>query len=105
MAKKRANSRVKTNLPSALSSFFSGFVQNFKNTVVSKVQETAYKIEKKILQDIYTFFLVIVATTFIAISLVFFLRYYLNLNLAWSFFDIGIILILIALIIKYSTKK
>jgi len=107
MAKKEGKdsaSRFKTNLPSGISSFFSGFMQNLRDNIIVKIQEAAYKIKKKILQDIYTFFLVIVGTAFIAISLVFFLRYYLGLNFAWSFFDIGIILILISLIIK-SMKK
>jgi len=102
--RKGSASRLKTNLPSGISSFFSGIMQNLRENIVLKIQEAAYKIEKKILQDIYTFFLVIVGTAFIAISLVFFLRYYLGLNIAWCFFDIGIILILISLIIK-SMKK
>ena len=107
MAKKEGKdswSKSMSNLPSAISSFFSGFMQSLRDKLINKIQETAYKIEKRILQDIYTFFLVIVGTAFIAISLVFFLRYYLGLNLAWCFFDIGIILILISLIIK-SMKK
>jgi|GEM_PF-3407518 len=94
-------------------SFFSSFLRNIKDTLVSNlvgnikdnIKEKVQRIERKVFRNIAAFLFFLLGMIFLFISVVFFLDYYLKLNFAWGFLISGGGLILISLIFKWLAKR
>ncbi|MEK6937447.1 MAG: phage holin family protein [Nanoarchaeota archaeon] len=105
----------KNNAPPAESSepFFSSFLKNLKDTLLSNlvgnikenIKDKIQRIEKKIFRNVTAFLFFLLGMIFVFISIVFFLNYYLHLNYAWGFLISGAGFMLIALIFKWLAKS
>lgn len=109
MAKKEVEessfSRFKEALLTSLTFFLKNSLQTFKESILFKIQDLSIKIEKRILRDLYILFIMILGTIFLFLSFVLFLNSSWGWSYAWSFFSLGIVLFILALIINYFLRK
>lgn len=75
-------------------------VQGFKDEVSAEVSWRLRMYKRKIIKDIVSISLLLIAILFLAIAVIFFLIEYAGLSRTASFAALGILILIVALIIK-----
>ncbi len=89
----------------SISDAFSSEVKFLFSQGLHKIQETIYLTEKKLIQHLYAALILLAGTLFLAVGIALFLAQTLQLGMGAGFLIVGIILMIIALILKrYITQ-
>lgn len=87
-------------------SFYSGIrdiIQKTEKELSRSLQRKIHEIKKKIMKELVAIFIIIISVALLAISGIFFLIEYINLNKTLSFLITGIMVLFIGIILKITS--